>query len=221
MALFYIQVNMVINYILDAANKTRMGFAETTPDGAWFKTEVVPRAATFFTAYTAWLPKPERTPTKSLVLKNARKDLQPHFRELARRLRNSLPVTVTDVDLEEMGLPARPTGTSHPAPVAKRAPFIRVIPGEIRTVVIEYGNADTGRKGKPEGQHGPECCYVISDHPVTSLDELIHSTFDTNSPLVLEFREEDRGKIVYFALRWENTRGEKGPSSAIFSAVIP
>jgi hypothetical protein len=30
-----------------------------------------------------------------------------------------------------------------------------------------------------------------------------------------------RGKTVYFALRWENTRGEKGPWSEIMSAIIP
>ncbi|MDR2362267.1 MAG: hypothetical protein LBD91_06005 [Prevotellaceae bacterium] len=29
------------------------------------------------------------------------------------------------------------------------------------------------------------------------------------------------GKTVYFALRWENTRGEKGPWSDIMSATVP
>jgi hypothetical protein len=32
---------------------------------------------------------------------------------------------------------------------------------------------------------------------------------------------EDRGKKLYFALRWENTRGEKGPWSEIHSTIIP
>jgi hypothetical protein len=45
--------------------------------------------------------------------------------------------------------------------------------------------------------------------------------FDTNSPLDIEFTEEDRGKVVWFAVRWENTRGEKGPWSEIYFAIIP
>jgi hypothetical protein len=35
------------------------------------------------------------------------------------------------------------------------------------------------------------------------------------------FENDQRGKTVYFALRWENTRGEKGPWSAIQIAIIP
>jgi hypothetical protein len=61
---------------------------------------------------------------------------------------------------------------------------------------------------------------VISDEPVESLGKLSHSTFDTKTPLFLEFDREDRGKRVYLAMRWENTRGEKGPFSPIVSAVI-
>jgi hypothetical protein len=45
--------------------------------------------------------------------------------------------------------------------------------------------------------------------------------FDTDSPLEIEFDEADRGKIVWFAVRWENTRGQKGPWSEIFFAIIP
>lgn len=43
-----------------------------------------------------------------------------------------------------------------------------------------------------------------------------------NSPAhTLTFDENQRGKTVYFALRWENTRGEKGPWSQIVSSIIP
>jgi hypothetical protein len=43
----------------------------------------------------------------------------------------------------------------------------------------------------------------------------------TRTSLTLEFDEPDRGKTVYFCLRWENTRGQKGPWSPIQKAIIP
>jgi peptide methionine sulfoxide reductase MsrA len=64
-------------------------------------------------------------------------------------------------------------------------------------------------------------CWAISDVPVIDTNELIRTVFDTHTPITLEFEGHDRGKTVYFALRWENTRGEKGPWSAIQSAIIP
>jgi hypothetical protein len=62
---------------------------------------------------------------------------------------------------------------------------------------------------------------MISDVPVVDVNELIHSAFDTRTPFSLEFQGHERGKTVYLALRWENTRGEKGPWSSVQSAIIP
>jgi hypothetical protein len=50
---------------------------------------------------------------------------------------------------------------------------------------------------------------------------MLASVFSTRSPYVFTFDENMRGKTVYFCLRWENTRGQKGPWSAIYSAIIP
>jgi hypothetical protein len=62
---------------------------------------------------------------------------------------------------------------------------------------------------------------MVSDVPILDADELVHSSFDTHTPFKLKFNGHERGKTVYFALRWENTRGEKGPWSAVISAIIP
>jgi hypothetical protein len=50
---------------------------------------------------------------------------------------------------------------------------------------------------------------------------LSYSEFNTKPPFTLSFHGEQRGKTVYFALRWENTTGEKGPWSEIENAIIP
>ena len=60
-----------------------------------------------------------------------------------------------------------------------------------------------------------------ADYPPASIDELIHSDFDTTSPFTLKFDEADRGKRVYFCLRWESNTNLKGPWGEIYSAIIP
>jgi hypothetical protein len=58
----------------------------------------------------------------------------------------------------------------------------------------------------------------------TSGDDLPHSTFTKRKKYRFDFPEEDRGKTVYFCLRYENSKGGKegeGPFGPIFSAIIP
>ena len=216
-AKFNDQAKRTLEYLL--ANRAVLGFAANTPAGEWLDKVLLPAYIAYNTRYDAWKDPATRTSPDMQMLENAEKDFQVLYRQLHGTLKAA--TYVDDAALIHMGFPARGTSTGEPSPVATEPPTVNVILDRVRTIVIEFGNAATGKKGKPRGQHGPECKYVISDHPITNLDDLIHSTFDTNSPLVLEFREEDRGKTVYFALRWENTRGEKGPFSVIFSAMIP
>jgi hypothetical protein len=45
--------------------------------------------------------------------------------------------------------------------------------------------------------------------------------FDTHSPLEYTAPLIYAGRRIFFAARWENTRGEKGPWTEIQSAIIP
>jgi hypothetical protein len=128
---------------------------------------------------------------------------------------------LTDGDREALGLPVYKK-TRTPAHIAERHPDFDVESNEIRRLTVNFfdqGNRHT--KAKPPGQHGVEIHWGICDTPPQSIDELTHSSFDTHTPFTLDFDESQRGKRVYFALRWENTRGQKGPWSEIVSAVIP
>jgi hypothetical protein len=128
---------------------------------------------------------------------------------------------VTDDDRKAMGLPVHKT-TRTPAKIANRPPDFDVdtsVAGRITIYFFEKNG--NHKKAKPEGQHCIEMVWVISDIPPTKWKELIHSTIDTKSPLTLEFENDERGKTLFFALRWENTRGEKGPWSEIQRAIIP
>jgi hypothetical protein len=128
---------------------------------------------------------------------------------------------VTNEDRDNLGIPIHKT-TKTPSPVADEAPDADVDTSVIGHVGIHFfRKGSRHRKGKLPGQHCVEVAWLVSDVRPTRWDELIHSSVDTNSPFVLVFENDQRGKTVYFALRWENTRGEKGPWSEIYSAIIP
>jgi hypothetical protein len=94
---------------------------------------------------------------------------------------------------------------------ARRGRFIFITDGE------------KGRKGsKPEGVVGARIYYCVSDTPLTDQEELSWSKWATKCPHIIRFRESDRGKRVYFALKWE-IRKENGesPWSEILSEIVP
>ncbi|MDR0717551.1 MAG: hypothetical protein LBF50_09055 [Azoarcus sp.] len=45
--------------------------------------------------------------------------------------------------------------------------------------------------------------------------------FDTNRPATLAFDESQRGKMLYFCLRWEGNTGLKGPYGEIYNTIVP
>jgi hypothetical protein len=127
---------------------------------------------------------------------------------------------VTDKDRELMGLPIHDT---KPTPVTTPASFPvptvkQPSPGTVEVNVVD---SVSGRKAKPAGVHGFETAWAILDTAPVDWEQLNHSSFSTRTPLHLTFHGADRGKTLYFALRWENTRGVKGPWSEIFSTIIP
>jgi hypothetical protein len=90
-----------------------------------------------------------------------------------------------------------------------------------RQVAVHYWDSVTKKRGKSRGIHGAEVRWAVLGHPPAGIDELIHSDFDTASPFILKFDEADRGKRVYFCLRWVSGTNLKGPWGEIYSAVIP
>ena len=50
--------------------------------------------------------------------------------------------------------------------------------------------------------------------------ELHFLATDTRTRYVAQFDQADAGKTAYYWLRWENTKGETGPRSAMVSATI-
>jgi hypothetical protein len=175
--------------------------------------------STFEIAY-AKAEEPNRGKADVKAKNDARKALEKAVRKFVKEYL-TFNSNISDEERERIGLPVHKTGRT-PAPVAKDAPDADVDTSRMgRLTIVFFERGSNHKKGKPAGQHGAEIVWTISDTPPTRWDELTHSSIDTNSPFTLDFENDQRGKTVYFALRWENTRGEKGPWSSIMNAIIP
>jgi hypothetical protein len=127
---------------------------------------------------------------------------------------------VTNEDRDQAGLPIHKT-THEPHPIPVSHPVALPDTSIIRQVTLDLLDSISKTRAKPFGVHGAEALWAILDHAPTNINELVNSSFTTTWTLTLKFGEEDRGKTVYYCLRWENTRGEKGPWGEIESVKIP
>jgi hypothetical protein len=188
--------------------------------GDWYKLKFLPVYNEYVTAFSDYIDVDKRTPTVTDRLKRLEKELRPLTRTLYASLRGN--ILVLDEDYDAMGLPKKSDGERHPAPIATLPPAFTVTPLESnRLMVTFYPEGKRSKRGKPEGQHGAEVKWEYVDGVERTADEFGNSKFDTASPYVLEFTSKDAGKEIEMALRWENSRGEKGPWSHIYRVTIP
>jgi hypothetical protein len=123
-------------------------------------------------------------------------------------------------DKQDYGI-RTPDHVSTPVTAPDSYPEAEADTSIIRQVTIRFWDSLTKKRGKPHGVHGAEIRWAILGHVPLSVDELTNSDFDTASPFTLKFDESDRGKRLYFCLRWETGTNLKGPFGEIYSAVIP
>ncbi|MDR1211215.1 MAG: hypothetical protein LBK40_03175, partial [Spirochaetaceae bacterium] len=116
-----------------------------------------------------------------------------------------------------------PNHDTHPSPIPEPddIPEVEAQTPLPRVLRFRFRRANMKRWGKPKGVHGMELVWVISDTPPKEVEELVHSAFATKSPLELTFKESERGKRLYYAVRWETNAMKKGKFSAIYSVIIP
>jgi hypothetical protein len=217
---FYNQTTKTVNYLSTPDNRTRMGLGAATPQGAWYDTVFLPLFSAYLAAYVLWNDEVNRTPGITDDFEDAEKALKPEYRQLYTAFFKTNPL-VTNHDLRAMAFPERGSGERHPSPVATDYPGFKILTNMIRRLIVAFFDNANEERAKPAGQHGAEIRWAILDAPPAHIDDLVHSAFDTHSPLTLAFDDDQRGKTVYFALCWENTRGEKGPYSPFMSAIIP
>jgi hypothetical protein len=175
--------------------------------------------AAFLTALDAW-DKDDSSMNRALRddTRKAAEQAIEHF--AAHSVRYNEKMTETQ-KYELLGV--RTWHPGHPIEVPGTVPELSPRPGHIRQIILEYKDLGAEHPGKPDKVHGIEIRWAFLDHPPVDIEaELTNSSFDTRHPFRVTFTEEDRGKTVYFAGRWEIEReGEKGDFGAIVSAIVP
>jgi hypothetical protein len=127
---------------------------------------------------------------------------------------------VSDDDRKRMGIPV-PDTKPTPVKVPDSEPVVQVKTPHAGVIELHITDSASEKRAKPAGTHGCEIAWAILGAPPADWTELIHSGFCTRTPFKLTFSGNERGKTVYFALRWENTRGAKGPWTEILNAFVP
>jgi hypothetical protein len=155
-----------------------------------------------------------QTEAKNDAKKAAKQALRPFINQYLR-----FP-PVTDEDRTAMGIPNH---DPHPTPVPTPGdiPEVEAQTPLPRVLRFRFRRANMKRWGKPKDVHGMELVWLVSGTPPAKLADLVHSAFATRSPLELTFDEDERGKRLYYAVRWETGTVKKGKFSEIYSAIIP
>jgi hypothetical protein len=174
-------------------------------------------------AYDAWRPAYEAvlappTPGVTAAKKEARDAGEKALSDFKHRFIDRNP-QVTPQQLTDLGLHERRPPSPHPKP--EGIPDVEILTPHPRVIHIRFRAVNAPRWGKPENVHGLECLWVIADTPPAVIGDLLHSAFATKNPLELAFDENQRGRKLYFAVRWETGAVLKGDWSDIFSAIIP
>jgi hypothetical protein len=179
-------------------------------------TAIADMYAAWYTAYAKVLAP--HTPVDTEAKNDAKKAAKKAVRSFVNQYLRFDPVT--DEDRTAMHIPNHDT---HPTPIP--------IPGDIpeveaqtplpRVLRFRFRRRGMKRWGKPDDVHGMELVWLISDTPPKEVEELVHSAFATKSPLEMTFKESERGKRLYYAVRWETGTVKKGKFSEIYSAIIP
>jgi hypothetical protein len=189
-------------------------------DKAWFNGVFTAARLEWAAAWEAYLDLTNRTKDITNRKNTARTKYEKLLSELIWMLKAD--PGVSEEQLHDLNiLDGKSTGMHNEIPT--EIPHFNVDISLIRFLVIYFGLY--GKKlilrGRPHGVHGAEIRWGILDFPPNGIDDLHKSSFSSKSPFRFEFKEEDRGKIFYFCIRWENTTGKKGPWSEIVSARIP
>jgi hypothetical protein len=209
---FYDWQSLSLKYARD--NKERFGI----PDSA-MSPDLYAKRDAYQEKYKISEDPTTRTSAHILARQEARKEYQLALRAFFSGYVIHNP-NVTDEDRRIMGLTVHDTKpTPVPPPATEpEATYKMPSPG---VVEIDFRNKDEKGHAKLYGIHGAETVWGVLDVAPVDWSELPHSAFATHSPLRLTFSGHERGKTLYFAVRWENTRGEKGPWTDILSAIVP
>jgi hypothetical protein len=169
-------------------------------------------------AYLAYCDPSRRTQGVTQEKIDARKEYETALRIFiqGQLMHNS---RVSDANRRDMGLPVYdriPTPASPP----ETRPEVNIDFSQIARHVLRVRDSGMKKAGKPPHIAGFEIWCHIGGHTEPTFEEMRLLGQATRSPHTLEYTSADRTQMAWYATRWVNTRGEKGPWSEFVSAII-
>ena len=163
--------------------------------------------------------KQNRTPADVQSKNDARDAYEKGLRKfIAQWLTNN--AKVPNSERQRMGLTVK-TETRTAASVPVSTPVATIDFSVRMQHTIHFADEATPRsKAKPAGVHGCEVWMKVGGDMPKDATGFTYLATDTASPYVATFEGDDTGKTVWYLLRWVNTRGERGPWSTTFSALV-
>jgi hypothetical protein len=199
------------------AKKAALGIPLT-----WWNTEVTNAHERWLTAWETYQDPDIRNKLITAEKNDARLAYQPLVSRTIEFLRGN--VLVTDAQERELDIYLEPH-TSTPIPATTKMPEIHVELDIIRRITGFFRIAGEEGKGKPEGVSSIEMAWDIRDKKPDTVDDLIHKNLDlyTRNAFVLEFEENERGRMVFMAARYvmRSSKSGYGPWGEITFAFIP
>jgi hypothetical protein len=129
---------------------------------------------------------------------------------------------LTDADFVSLGLkPKDTTPTAIEEPKGQADADI-AYPGKTQ-LELRIKHVD-GTPLDPRSDYGCRVyhgVYAPDETPPESGEDLRESLFSKRRKLMYSFGPKSSGKTAYFCIRYENSKGQKGPWGPIFSAIIP
>jgi hypothetical protein len=182
-------------------------------------TALVAQQALWAAAFAKASNKQNRTAADVQGKADAREAFETSLRKfIAQWLSNN--TRVPNSERQRMAITVK-TGTRTAAPVPSTSPVATIDFSTRLQHTINFADEGTPRsKAKPAGVHGCEVWAKVSAEAPKDASEFTFLATDTATPYVATFDSADIGKTAWYMLRWVNTRGERGPWSSTFSAMV-
>jgi len=161
-----------------------------------------------------------RGPVTAAEAAAAFRSLIAYMRDIKRRYFLSPPLT--DADLVALWLKVKDAvPTPVPAPNARPAAVVKLKSAGAFYVIIK---PDSDISGCEKAYYGCKIAYGLfglNDEPPNDVSKLTMSKFVRKKRVLFVFQPGDSGKRAYFAIHYENGKGDEGPWCPIFSVIVP
>lgn len=126
---------------------------------------------------------------------------------------------VSDADRRSMGLPVYDRTPTPVQPIGTR-PELTIDFSQVLRHTIQARNEGSKKYVRPKNAIGFELWQHIGGHTEPSYDSMQLIELATRSPHMVEYTAASRGQMIWYAARWVNSHGAKGPWSEITGAVV-